>query len=53
MDADTLALAEELFADLEGRICPRVILDACEFATDLNLRTMVEYLLDLAQRERN
>ena len=36
--------AESLFAELEGRICPRVIVDAREFAADMDLRAMIEYL---------
>lgn len=47
MDADTLFRADDLFADLNGRICPRVILDACEFAADMDLATMIEYLADV------
>ncbi|MDE2777851.1 MAG: hypothetical protein OXI77_18140 [Chloroflexota bacterium] len=46
------ARADALFAELESRVCPRVILDAREFAADLDLQGMVEYLLDIAPRER-
>ena len=42
-----------LFADLAGRICPRVILDAREFAADLNLATMIEYLRDVYSPDHN
>ena len=44
--------ADELFADLESRICPRVILDARKFAADMDLASMLEYLLDVAPREQ-
>ena len=53
VDTDLSAHGEELLADLEGRVCPRVILDAREFAAEMDLLTMVEYLLDVVQRERN
>lgn len=43
--------ALETFADLESRICPRVILDARAFAEGMALRTMLEYLLDLSGLE--
>ena len=55
IDADSVTLerANELFAELESRVCPRVILDACEFAAGMDLTTMLEYLLDVVPRERN
>lgn len=53
MDADTLYRADDLFADLAGRICPRVIYDAREFAADMDLATMVEYLRDVFSPDRN
>ncbi len=55
IDADSVTLerAAERFAELEGRVCPRVILDAREFAAGMDLVTMLEYLLDVAPRERN
>lgn len=51
-DADPLTLerAEERFAELESRICPRIILDAREFAADMDLMGMIHYLLDIAPR---
>ena len=52
-DSATLERADELFAELESRVCPRVILDAREFAAGMDLVTMLEYLLDVAGRERN
>ncbi|MCY4063395.1 MAG: hypothetical protein OXG53_13580 [Chloroflexi bacterium] len=52
MDPDIFIRAEALFADLESRICPRVILDAREFAADMDLVSMLEYLLDVAPREQ-
>lgn len=50
-DADTLYRADELYADLAGRICPRVIYDAREFVADMDLATLVEYLRDVFQPE--
>lgn len=38
--------AEALLADIESRICPRIILDARTFAAEMDLQSMVEYLLD-------
>ncbi|MCY4019213.1 MAG: hypothetical protein OXG39_07375 [Chloroflexi bacterium] len=38
--------AEELLADIEGRVCPRIILDARTFAAEMDLQGMVEYLLE-------
>lgn len=38
--------AEALLADIEGRICPRVIFDARAFAAEMDLQGMVEYLLE-------
>ncbi len=48
---DNLALdlreaAEALLADIESRICPRIILDARTFAAEMDLQSMVEYLLE-------
>ena len=53
MDADALFRAEDLFADLEGKICPRVIVDARAFAADMDLATMVEYLRDVFPADRS
>ena len=55
IDADSVTLerANELFTELESRVCPRLILDAREFAAGMDLRTMLEYLLDVVPRERN
>ncbi len=36
---------EEMFSELESRICPRVVYDAREFAHGMDVLTMVEYLL--------
>ena len=51
-DADPLTLerAAECFAELESRVCPRIILDAREFAADMDLKGMIHYLLDIAPR---
>jgi hypothetical protein len=43
---DTHEQAEEFFDNLERSICPRVIWDAKEFASDMDLVGMVDYLLD-------
>ena len=51
IDPDLLIRADELFADLESRICPRVILDARDFAAGMDLRSMLEYLLEVAPRD--
>lgn len=53
IDPDLFVRADGLFADLESRICPRVILDAREFATDMDLVSMLEYLLDVTPRQQN
>ena len=45
--------ADELFADLASRICPRVMLDTSEFAADLNLATMIECLRDFYSPDHN
>lgn len=45
--------AEDMFAELESRICPRVILDARELAADMDMQSMVEYLLDSLESEPN
>lgn len=42
---DTHARAAELFEDLETRICPRVILDAREFAIYVDFEDMLFYVL--------
>lgn len=42
---DTYETALELFEDLETRICPRVILDAREFARLANLTDLKDYIL--------
>ena len=53
LEADIQERAYASFAELESRVCPRIILDAREFAADMDLRTMIEYLLDLVQPVRN
>lgn len=52
IDPEIFMQAEDVFADLESRICPRVILDAREFAADMDLVSMLEYLLDAAPRQQ-
>ena len=49
----TFDRADDLFADLAGSICPRVILDAREFAADMDLATMIEYLRDVYSPDCN
>lgn len=44
--ADLRNAAEDFMADIESRICPRVILDARAFAAEMDLQGMVEYLLE-------
>jgi len=51
IDPELLIRADELFADLESRICPRVILDARDFAAGMDLGSMLEYLLEVAPRD--
>ena len=43
---DTHDQAYDLFDDLERSICPRVIWDARQFAQDMDLIDMIDYLLD-------
>ena len=42
---DIFEQADELFDDLERSICPRVIWDAREFASGMDMDDMVAYLL--------
>lgn len=53
LDAPSRNHAEIMFADLEGRICPRVIYDARELATGMDLLTMIEYALEMVDSEPN
>ncbi len=46
LPADLQESAEELVADIESRICPRVILDAQNFVAEMDLQSMTEYLLE-------
>ena len=46
LPADLQESAEELVADIASRICPRVILDAKNFAAEMDLQSMTEYLLE-------
>lgn len=41
---DTFDRAEELFLDLEERLCPRVILDARTFAVGKSINTVAHYI---------
>lgn len=43
---DLREAAEALLAEIESRICPRIILDARSFAAEMDLQSMVEYLLE-------
>lgn len=52
LDARALDRADDCFAELESRVCPRIILDARDFAATMDLRTMIEYLLDIFQPPR-
>ena len=45
--------ADDLFADLESRICPRVIYDARELAAGMDLPTMIEYARETLAQEPN
>ena len=38
--------ADELYAEMESRVCPRIILDARQFAADMDLQTTIEYVLE-------
>ncbi len=51
VSATVRAEAAETFAELESRICPRVILDARSFADGMDLATMLAYLLDVIGSE--
>lgn len=51
-DPLTRERADESFAELESRVCPRIILDAREFAADMDLPGMIHYLLDIVPRPR-
>ncbi len=44
---DTFDRAEELFFDLEERMCPRVILDAKTFAVAKSINTVAQYIFEL------
>jgi hypothetical protein len=41
---DTLEHAQALFEELETHICPRVILDAREFARDMLFEDILDYI---------
>lgn len=43
---DLQEAAEELLTNIESRVCPRLVLDARTFAAAMDLRGMVEYLLE-------
>ncbi len=43
---DLQAAAAELMADIESRVCPRLVLDARSFAAAMDLQGMVEYQLE-------
>lgn len=53
IDPGAFETAADRFAELESAICPRVIHDARDFAAGMDLRTMLEYLLEVAPRARN
>jgi len=48
MRIETLQEAEQLYADLEAELCPRVIFDAREQAERLTLEDMVARVLEQA-----
>ncbi|GIL08822.1 MAG: hypothetical protein BroJett033_3330 [Chloroflexota bacterium] len=48
---DTFDYAEDLFLDLEARVCPRVIADARQFALGKTLRSVADYACALASGE--
>lgn len=48
---DTFDYAEDLFLDLEARVCPRVIEDAGQFALGKSLRSVADYVFALAGDE--
>lgn len=43
---DLQAAAAELMADIESRVCPRLVLDARSFAAAMDMQGMVEYQLE-------
>lgn len=45
---DTFDYAEDLFLDLEARVCPRVIEDARAFALGKSLKSVADYVFALA-----
>lgn len=48
---DTFDRAEELFLDLEERMCPRVILDAKTFAVAKSINTVAHYIFEMNPEE--
>lgn len=48
---DTFDRAEELFMDLEERMCPRVILDAKTFAVAKSINTVAHYIFEMTPDE--
>ena len=47
LPSDIRALADERFAELESRACPRVIADAIAYAADLDMPAMLDYARDI------
>jgi hypothetical protein len=45
---DTFDRAEDLFLDLEERLCPRVILDAKTFAVAKSINTIAHYIFEIS-----
>ena len=39
-------LADGRFAEMESRVCPRIILDARQFAAEMDLQSTIEYVLE-------
>lgn len=48
---DTFDYAEDLFLELEGRVCPRVIEDARAFVLGKSLKSVADYALALASSD--
>ena len=48
---DTFDRAEEMFLELEEKVCPRVLLDAKEFILSKSLATMAAYVFEAGANE--
>ena len=53
LPGDIRSQADELFSELESRVCPRIIADAIAYAADMDSFAMIAYARDILSEQKD